>query len=62
MKQTNKMGREIRKMKLNRQDIQGNYEVTVVAGNSEPMSNLCQFCGKCIECTHPYWACPESEE
>ena len=48
-----------KKMTINKQDIEGNYEVNVVAGNSVPMSNLCQFCGKCAQCEHPCWECPK---
>ena len=40
-------------------DLKGSYNLKVTAGYPDELNNLCRFCGKCAECEHPYWDCPE---
>ena len=46
-------------IKIKPEDLQGNYDFKLNAGETEPIGNLCSYCGKCAKCEHPYWTCPK---
>ena len=48
--------------KIEEKDVLGNLGFKLVSGESEPLSNICTFCGKCAECEHPFWGCPKFTE
>lgn len=44
------------------EDVKGKYDLTIDLEGTEPIGNLCHFCGRCAECEHPFWECPKLTE
>lgn len=53
-----KSNKEKKYIAIKQEDIEGNYDLNISIKDTYPMSNLCPYCRKCIECEHPYSSCP----